>query len=451
MGNLEEYYNMRKRVYDVGFKGNTRFGTEYTIVEHLDNHRVLIKFETDNTREMSISSVRKGNVTNPMDKSVLGVACMGGDRNSASDGLFYRTWLRLVEKHIRNEIILSENWLNFNTFCIFMDQHDYFRYDFYEFVCEGQVYDHDTVKVIKRIDTSKCPVCGSQFRSSLKQLTCSQKCWNKYNDNDRLQRLKKVYGTMDSRYDQRIRLVDENEYTSTKNKEKQRFKCLECGGEFDQSFKNIMTAPKTRKNICPHCKQCEDSKQKEQLYTIKICPECGKEFDSKDRRGTYCSDECSRVVHKKRLDLHNKKLTAERRANFVNTKHVCINCGEEFERTYDHRSEIYCSNKCSDRFHHKNKDKFRKKRMKANGTVDRTITLELLIKKDNNICALCGESCNSDDVSINDQGYYIVGESYPSIDHIQPVVRGGTHTWDNVQLAHISCNRKKGDKYLECN
>lgn len=33
-----------------------------------------------------------------------------------------------------------------------------------------------------------------------------------------------------------------------------------------------------------------------------------------------------------------------------------------------------------------------------------------------------------------------------SIDHIRPLSKGGTHTWDNVQLAHLKCNIKKGNR-----
>jgi 5-methylcytosine-specific restriction endonuclease McrA len=33
----------------------------------------------------------------------------------------------------------------------------------------------------------------------------------------------------------------------------------------------------------------------------------------------------------------------------------------------------------------------------------------------------------------------------PTVDHIIPLAKGGTHTWDNVQLAHWSCNSDKRD------
>ncbi len=33
-----------------------------------------------------------------------------------------------------------------------------------------------------------------------------------------------------------------------------------------------------------------------------------------------------------------------------------------------------------------------------------------------------------------------------SIDHRYPLSKGGTHTWDNVQLVHLICNLRKGAK-----
>ncbi len=35
---------------------------------------------------------------------------------------------------------------------------------------------------------------------------------------------------------------------------------------------------------------------------------------------------------------------------------------------------------------------------------------------------------------------------HASMDHIHPLSKGGTHTWDNVQLVHLRCNLRKGAK-----
>ena len=49
---------------------------------------------------------------------------------------------------------------------------------------------------------------------------------------------------------------------------------------------------------------------------------------------------------------------------------------------------------------------------------------------------------------MNDNNVFMAGNDYPTIDHIKPISKGGTHTWDNVQLAHFHCNSIKSDKIM---
>ena len=76
---------------------------------------------------------------------------------------------------------------------------------------------------------------------------------------------------------------------------------------------------------------------------------------------------------------------------------------------------------------------------------DSSINLEKLYNRDKGICALCGGYCDYNDF-IFIGGTFIAGYTYPSIDHIKPLSKGGAHTWDNVQLAHKYCNSIKSDK-----
>ena len=71
---------------------------------------------------------------------------------------------------------------------------------------------------------------------------------------------------------------------------------------------------------------------------------------------------------------------------------------------------------------------------------DSDVTLKKLIHRDKGICQICGKPIDCYDVS-----EHCVGPYYPSIDHIIPLSKGGNHTWDNVQLAHMICNAKKCD------
>lgn len=78
---------------------------------------------------------------------------------------------------------------------------------------------------------------------------------------------------------------------------------------------------------------------------------------------------------------------------------------------------------------------------------DKDITLGKLYERDKGICKICGGLCDYNDYEIRGNTI-IVGNSYPSIDHITPLSKGGSHTWDNVQLAHKQCNSIKSDKTL---
>ncbi len=72
---------------------------------------------------------------------------------------------------------------------------------------------------------------------------------------------------------------------------------------------------------------------------------------------------------------------------------------------------------------------------------DSSITLDGLIKRDLGICQICGTRVNFKDIN---KGH--IGREYPTLDHIIPLIKGGTHTWDNVQLAHMACNAGKCDR-----
>ena len=69
---------------------------------------------------------------------------------------------------------------------------------------------------------------------------------------------------------------------------------------------------------------------------------------------------------------------------------------------------------------------------------DKSITLRALIARDNGVCQICGKPTDDCDIS---NGH--IGRMYPTLDHIIPLSKGGTHTWDNVQLAHMHCNAGK--------
>lgn len=76
------------------------------------------------------------------------------------------------------------------------------------------------------------------------------------------------------------------------------------------------------------------------------------------------------------------------------------------------------------------------------GVEDITTRLDLvafLMERDKGICQLCHEP-------IEDRLFGKRDPGMPSIDHVIPLARGGSHALDNLQLAHLQCNLSKGDR-----
>lgn len=70
-----------------------------------------------------------------------------------------------------------------------------------------------------------------------------------------------------------------------------------------------------------------------------------------------------------------------------------------------------------------------KRRAKKKGG-DR-IALDVLYNRDKGVCQVCKLPCL---------------RKVASLDHIKPLSKGGKHIWSNVQLAHLVCNARKGNR-----
>lgn len=81
-------------------------------------------------------------------------------------------------------------------------------------------------------------------------------------------------------------------------------------------------------------------------------------------------------------------------------------------------------------------------------TVDWSVTRERAIDRFGLMCNLCGKLCDETDKSWGN-----FGANYPTLDHIQPLSKGGSHTWDNVQIlcGKCNCHVKKAMEVQKCN
>lgn len=155
-----------------------------------------------------------------------------------------------------------------------------------------------------------------------------------------------------------------------------------------------------------------------------------------------------REAEQKRLKADNEKKRKAVQAYFVKQAlikskqlemRVCLHCGKTFFST---TQENYCSPKCQKATNNAIKKDRRLRKLK-DANYDSTISLPRVFDRDNGVCYLCGEPCDWNDYEMRN-GTLIAGNRYPSVDHVVALHNGGSHTWDNVRLAHRWCNSIKG-------
>lgn len=208
-----------------------------------------------------------------------------------------------------------------------------------------------------------------------------------------------------------------------------------------------------------------------------VCVVCGREYKGYSwRKSKYCGMECRNKdwhnAHRNdcRLSDERKRQTRERKEReklerrivFLLKQEIkrrkqksigarkqpviraCRECGREFVASS--AKNVYCSKGCYKRANSRISTTRKDTRLYQNGKPDLSITLAKLYERDGGICNVCGIVCDWHDINVRDDGVMIAGESYPSIDHVLPIAKGGRHEWSNVQLLCRHCNAVKSDK-----
>ena len=223
---------------------------------------------------------------------------------------------------------------------------------------------------------------------------------------------------------------------------------LDCGFEYVSGF------VASKKNITVMCKECCNTFERQFHIFHEAskgqracdCPVCRKK-----KRNQTEKRRAEAAKHRKEKAEHDARIKAEqqaiKKADLISRQmearlaiHVCKNCGNEYcigSSGYD--STSYCSEKCAKRWANRIKNDRRIRRMKSR-VHDNDITLEKLFSRDKGVCYLCGKPCDWSDVVDGN-----ASDRYPSIDHVVPISKGGTHTWSNVKLACRRCNTEKSN------
>lgn len=274
-------------------------------------------------------------------------------------------------------------------------------------ITRNQGLSHVELRKEKRI----CEWCGNEFSTNHSfQKYCCLQCQRKA--------ARESVVADDSHVNDMVhRYTTEWDYVRgyTNNDGKVILKHLKCGHEVEKS---VITIRRIERRLeCPYC----DEKEREERQAER---EAEKEH--------------------KRLEQERNRWEKDKRKRFKQISFsICECCGEMFSSNKAEKK--YCSAECCTRANnaiHKDK-RIKKMREKI---VDRGITLEKLYERDGGICKICGAKCDWDDKYVHESGCIITGNSYPSIDHIKPLSKGGLHSWDNIQLTCRHCNSVKSDK-----
>lgn len=203
-------------------------------------------------------------------------------------------------------------------------------------------------------------------------------------------------------------------------------RCRECGHEFER-FVDLHCL-----TTCPECQRREAERRETERKMASMRRALVRAF-----RGVLRVKECEE--------------REEREREFLDTVHVCKECGKRFTMRELRESNpwnfsdnpTFCSLSCSHRYRGRAAKHRRRSKQRAG---DCNISLRELDERDNHTCYLCGRLTDWDDFHVDGYGNFIAGDMYPSMDHVIPLVAGGAHTNGNLRIAHRLCNALKGDR-----
>lgn len=181
----------------------------------------------------------------------------------------------------------------------------------------------------------------------------------------------------------------------------------------------------------PYCKACHKEQALHRYYTKvrgttpqkknpKPCEECGEKFTPLRSTAIYCSTRCGSRGNR-------------RKSRWNPTPMECLNCGTEF--VPQRRASVTCSRDCYMQAVYITRGYGIESRARFYGVEYQRIENRDVFERDNWVCGICSQPI---DPSVKRPDMMSA-----SLDHIIPISKGGPHTPDNVQAAHLRCNVRK--------
>lgn len=235
--------------------------------------------------------------------------------------------------------------------------------------------------------------------------------------------------------------------------------CVVCGKPFDSFRDTAVTC--SHECALRHSQRNEPSKKRGSVNTTEIwvnqkhgdsfeyvshtrgrirlrCKCCNNIIERSKTTVRRYNTECEYCKEQKELaEARRKMLSFLTALTESKTPKKCICCGKEFYSEYP--TQKYCSDKCKNK-RKRNGRSYRSRCRKYGVYYDSSVTRAKVIRRDHGICQICGKVCNDHDLR-----WGTLGPDFPTVDHIIPLAKGGSHTWDNVQCACAICNSDKRD------
>jgi hypothetical protein len=314
-----------------------------------------------------------------------------------------------------------------------------------------------------------CPVCGKEFEAKTsRKVFCGNKCRKKRYRETHKEEIKEQSKRYRETHKEEIKAKKQDETYRKKEAERMRRKraeglkvndIQECEERYKKQFEEYFKEYEYIKGYT-HSDSIIFIRHKKCGHVFTINAQMLRKYKRLQKENIECP-RCKEMYKEVRVYIENKlniisenKKELEKRKNIVKDiklkvdkkKRICKVCGKTF-----------CSSKgkvCSDicklelkRMNARKKDYKRRMLMKSNGDMQ-DISILKLMERDNNTCYLCGNEVDINDYCVDKEGTFIAGNNYPSIEHVIPLSKGGTHTWDNVKLACRHCNSIKSDKII---
>lgn len=245
-----------------------------------------------------------------------------------------------------------------------------------------------------------------------------------------------------------------------------RYECAQCHVRFAWASTRPIDPPDQRKGMGgrrgggkppKYCSsRCAGKAAKATCRQVeRFCLRCNARFLTRHLETVFCSRSCKAYTQRGKGAF--SELPADHWARWygktspwhgsINARNpafvagICIACHQPFlDRWLAESSSRYCTNTCQQRQARQR----RKARKRGASRQDAGINWKTLAQRDGLECHICGDLCDPLDKTVAN-GVHRHGITFPTVDHLLPLSRGGTDTWDNVRLAHLWCNSLKCD------